>query len=193
MGRCNLGRLPCRKPRGRGVILPRNPVSMESRTSQLLGRLSESATIAMSRKARELKAAGRDIISLSLGEPDFDTPEPVKAAGIQAIDSVFSDVADEEGLLAWGIRSRSMGFEGMGCIHPRQIRVIHRAYAPSEDELDRALRIVGAFEEAERDGLGVVSLGSKMIDRPVVLRAQQLVKRARKTGLVGDVETGEEP
>ena len=62
---------------------------MEIRTSQLLGRLSESATIAMSRKARELKAAGRDIISLSLGEPDFDTPEPVKAAGIQAIEDIY--------------------------------------------------------------------------------------------------------
>ena len=90
MGRCNLGRLPCGKPRGRGVILPLNPISMEIRTSQLLGRLSESATIAMSRKARELKAAGRDIISLSLGEPDFDTPEPVKAAGIQAIEDNFT-------------------------------------------------------------------------------------------------------
>ena len=59
---------------------------MQPRTSQLLSRLSESATIAMSRKARELKAAGRDIISLSLGEPDFDTPDPIKAAGIRAIE-----------------------------------------------------------------------------------------------------------
>lgn len=63
---------------------------METRTSQLLGRLSESATIAMSRKARELKAAGRDIISLSLGEPDFDTPEPIKEAGIKAIEDNFT-------------------------------------------------------------------------------------------------------
>jgi aspartate aminotransferase len=70
--------------------LPQNDTVMEIRTSQLLGRLSESATIAMSRKARELKAAGRDIISLSLGEPDFDTPEPVKAAGIQAIEDNFT-------------------------------------------------------------------------------------------------------
>ena len=60
---------------------------MEPRTSQLLGRLSESATIAMSRKARELKEAGRDIISLSLGEPDFDTPDVIKAAGISAIEN----------------------------------------------------------------------------------------------------------
>ncbi len=60
---------------------------MEPRTSQLLGRLSESATIAMSRKARELKDAGRDIISLSLGEPDFDTPDAIKTAGISAIEN----------------------------------------------------------------------------------------------------------
>ena len=63
---------------------------METRTSQLLGRLSESATIAMSRKARELTAAGRDIISLSLGEPDFDTPDPIKAAGMKAIEDNFT-------------------------------------------------------------------------------------------------------
>jgi aspartate aminotransferase len=63
---------------------------MESQTSQLLGRLSESATIAMSRKDRELKAAGRDIISLSLGEPDFDTPQAIKAAGIKAIEENYT-------------------------------------------------------------------------------------------------------
>ena len=68
------------------VILPADTKTMEPRTSHLLGRLSESATIAMSRKARELKAAGRDIISLSLGEPDFDTPDAIKAAGIRAIE-----------------------------------------------------------------------------------------------------------
>jgi citrate lyase subunit beta/citryl-CoA lyase len=115
-----------------------------------------------------------------------------KAACVQAIDSVFSDVADEEGLLAWGARSRNMGFEGMGCIHPRQIRVIHRAFAPSEAELAKALGIVRAFDEAERKGLGVVSLGTKMIDRPVVLRARQLVDRAREAGLVPD-EIGATP
>jgi citrate lyase subunit beta/citryl-CoA lyase len=107
-----------------------------------------------------------------------------KAAGIQAIDSVYGDVADEAGLLAWGKRSRGMGFEGMGCVHPRQIRVIHDAFAPSEVELEKALRIVAAFEEAETKGLGVVSLGSKMIDRPVVLRARKLVERAREAGLL---------
>ena len=71
MGRCIVGGPFLRKGLRSTVILPLQYDTMEPRTSQLLGRLSESATIAMSRKARELKAAGRDIISLSLGEPDL--------------------------------------------------------------------------------------------------------------------------
>jgi citrate lyase subunit beta/citryl-CoA lyase len=113
-----------------------------------------------------------------------------RAAGVQAIDSVYGDVADEEGLLAWGRRSRAMGFQGMGCIHPRQIRIIHEAFAPTPAELEKAKRIVAAFQEAEEKGLGVVSLGTKMIDRPVVLRAQRLVDQARRAGLIPD-ESGE--
>jgi citrate lyase subunit beta/citryl-CoA lyase len=106
-----------------------------------------------------------------------------RAAGIAAIDSVYGDVEDTEGLRAYGMRSRAMGFEGMGCIHPRQIPVIHEAFAPGEAELQRALRIVAAFEEAEAHGRGVVSLGSKMIDPPVVKRALHLVRQARALGL----------
>ena len=60
---------------------------MNNRTSDLLNSLSESATIAMAKMARELKAEGIDVISLSLGEPDFDTPEPLKQAGIDAINA----------------------------------------------------------------------------------------------------------
>jgi citrate lyase subunit beta / citryl-CoA lyase len=102
-----------------------------------------------------------------------------RAAGVQAIDSVYGDVQDEAGLFAWGVAARAMGFCGMGCVHPRQIRVIHRAFAPTADELAKAERIVAAFEDAAARGAGVVSLGSKMIDAPVVIRARQLVERAR--------------
>ena len=107
-----------------------------------------------------------------------------KAAGLQAIDSVFSDVADLDGLRSWGHQSRAMGFEGMGCIHPSQIQVIHEAYAPSQTEIEKAMKIVAAFEDAKARGLGVVSLGSKMIDPPVVNRAVKLVQRAKQMGLV---------
>ena len=75
-----------------------------------------------------------------------------------------------------------MGFEGMGCIHPAQIPVIHQAFAPSAEEIEKALKIVAAYEEAQQRGLGVVSLGSKMIDAPVVNRALKLVARARCHG-----------
>ncbi len=88
------------------------------------------------------------------------------------------------GLAEWARRSRALGFEGMGCIHPRQIEPIHAAFAPSAAEIDVALKIVAAFEEAEAKGLGVVSLGTKMVDRPVVLRAQRTVEIARRTGLL---------
>jgi citrate lyase subunit beta/citryl-CoA lyase len=70
----------------------------------------------------------------------------------------------------------------MGCIHPSQIPVIRAAFTPSEAEIERALKIVAAFEEAQQRGLGVVSLGSKMIDPPVVERAQKLVARVKAMG-----------
>jgi len=111
-----------------------------------------------------------------------------RAAGVQAIDSVYGDVGDMDGLRAWGERSRAMGFDGMGCIHPRQIGPIHRAFAPSAAEIEKAFRIVAAFEEAESKGLGVVSLGTRMIDPPVVLRAQHIVALARQTGLLPEGE-----
>ncbi len=106
------------------------------------------------------------------------------AAGVQAIDTVYGDVADLDGLREWARRSRAMGFEGMGCVHPRQIPVIHGAFAPSQEEIQSALDIVAAFEEAQRRGSAVVSLGSKMIDPPVVHRAMKLVAQARAMGVI---------
>jgi citrate lyase subunit beta/citryl-CoA lyase len=107
-----------------------------------------------------------------------------RAASIQAIDSVFGDVADEEGLRRWCTRSKAMGFSGMGCVHPRQVRIIHAAMAPSAAEIEKAHRIVAAYHEAEAQGRSVVSLGSKMIDPPVVHRALALVEQARAMGLL---------
>ncbi|MDH3197321.1 MAG: aldolase/citrate lyase family protein [Candidatus Krumholzibacteria bacterium] len=155
-------------------------------------------------RAFEIARAADSVVALTIGLEDYTADLGVRktaegleshfararlvnaarAAGVQAIDSVFGDVGDLDGLLAWGRRSRAMGFEGMGCIHPRQIRVIHEAFAPSPEEIERALRIVAAFDEAKKKGLGVVSLGTRMIDPPVVLRAQRLVATARRAGLI---------
>ena len=109
-----------------------------------------------------------------------------KAAGIQAIDSVFSDVGDMDGLARTVQVSKSLGFDGMGCIHPRQIKVIHENFAPGKQEMERACNIVNAFDIASSKGLGVVSLGSKMIDPPVVKRAQKVVKLGLELGLLDE-------
>jgi len=106
------------------------------------------------------------------------------AAGIQPIDSVFSDVGDEAGLIANVKNSKSLGFVGMGCIHPRQIKIINQNFAPDKDDISRAKKIVYAFIDAEEKGLGVVSIGSKMIDPPVVKRAQRIIDLAISLGLL---------
>ncbi len=103
-----------------------------------------------------------------------------KAAGIQPIDTVFSDVNDMEGLRESVLEAKSLGFEGKGCIHPRQIKVVHEAFAPTKEEIEKARKIVDAFNEAKKKGLGVVSIGSKMIDAPVVKRAENVLKLVNK-------------
>jgi citrate lyase subunit beta / citryl-CoA lyase len=105
-----------------------------------------------------------------------------RAAGIQPIDSVFSDVGDMEGLKQNVLMSKALGFDGMGCIHPRQIKVIHENFAPSADEIEKAKKIVFAFHKATEQGLGVVSIGTKMIDPPVVKRALNTINSAVKMG-----------
>ncbi|HYX07520.1 MAG TPA: aldolase/citrate lyase family protein [Bacteroidales bacterium] len=107
-----------------------------------------------------------------------------KAARKQPIDSVYSDVANMEGLMQNVLQSKSLGFEGMGCIHPRQISVIHKGFAPTAEEIAKAADIAAAFREAEQKGLGVVSLGSKMIDPPVVKRALRIIEIAEKFGII---------
>ena len=107
-----------------------------------------------------------------------------KAAGIQPIDSVFSDVGDMEALRQNVLSSKALGFEGMGCIHPRQIPVIKNGFAPDQSEIEKSKKIVMAFETAKLNGLGVVALGSKMIDPPVVARAQKIIDLAVRLNLL---------
>jgi len=153
-------------------------------------------------KAYEIASASDNVAALAIGLEDYTADLGVrrtaegtesfyarsqvvnacKAAGIQAIDSVFSDVGDMEGLKQNVLKSKALGFDGMGCIHPRQIGVIHEYFAPDEAEIDKAKKIVNAFIEATEKGLGVVSLGTKMIDPPVVKRAQKTIDLAISTG-----------
>ncbi|NLO50568.1 MAG: HpcH/HpaI aldolase/citrate lyase family protein [Bacteroidales bacterium] len=155
-------------------------------------------------KAYEIASSAENIVAMAIGLEDYTADLGVrrtneatesffarsmvvnacKAARIQAIDSVFSDIADMEALRQNVLTSKSLGFDGMGCIHPRQIRVIHENFAPDKAEIDRAKKIVNAFMDATEKGLGVVSLGTKMIDAPVVKRAQKVINLAISLQLI---------
>jgi citrate lyase subunit beta / citryl-CoA lyase len=150
-------------------------------------------------KAYEIASASKNVCALAIGLEDYTADigtqrtnegkesifarsiliNAAKAAGVQAIDTVFSDVGDMDGLKASVLEAKALGFEGKGCIHPRQVKVVHEAFAPTAEEIDKAQKIVNAFEEAEKKGLGVVSLGTKMIDPPVVKRAQRVLHLAK--------------
>ncbi|HSR17598.1 MAG TPA: aldolase/citrate lyase family protein, partial [Ignavibacteriaceae bacterium] len=145
-------------------------------------------------KAFDIASSSKNICALAVGLEDYTADIGVqrtnegkesffarsmiinaaKAAGVQAIDTVFSDTEDMDGLKQSILEAKALGFEGKGCIHPRQIKVVHEAFAPTHEEIEKAKKIVQAFKDAEKQGIGVVSLGSKMIDPPVVKRALRL-------------------
>ncbi len=114
-----------------------------------------------------------------------------KAAGIQAIDTIFSDAGDMEGLRRETELIKTLGFSGKSLVNPRQIDVIHEVFAPKQDEVDYALQVVEAIQRARQMGTGVISLGGKMVDAPVVKRAVRVLKTAQAHGLI-DIELDEE-
>ena len=100
------------------------------------------------------------------------------AAEVAAIDTVFTDFRDHEGLLRYATNARRDGFTGMLAIHPAQVEVINAAFQPTAEEIERAERIVQAFRE--NPGAGTVGLDGKMIDRPHLLQAQRLLQQAKQ-------------
>jgi len=106
-----------------------------------------------------------------------------RAAGVQPLDSVYSDVADVAGLRESCRISRRLGFDGVGCIHPRQIEPIHEELAPTPEELEWARKVKAAAAAAEAAGQGAVAVDSKMVDPPVVRRAERLLAIATRIGL----------
>ncbi|WP_035049698.1 aldolase/citrate lyase family protein, partial [Musicola paradisiaca] len=106
-----------------------------------------------------------------------------RAAGIDAFDVVYSNVNDEEGFLKEVDLIRRLGFNGKSLINPRQIELLHNAYAPTQDEVDYAHLVIQAAEEGERAGLGVISLNGKMIDGPIIDHARRVLDRASASGV----------
>ena len=147
--------------------------------------------------AAQIARASDRLIGIALGAEDYVTDlkttradgiellfarsmilNAARAAGIAALDTVYSDVNNEEGFLAEVELIRKLGFDGKSVINPRQIQPLHRALMPSEKDLKKAYAVMEAYEDAVRRGSGVVSLNGKMIDKPVVVRAQRLIALA---------------
>jgi citrate lyase subunit beta/citryl-CoA lyase len=155
-------------------------------------------------RAREIAAADESVVALTLGLEDLSaelgaprsadgwesflarqtTVHAARAAGVQPIASVYSDIRDEQGLAAYVRRERGLGFDGVGCIHPGQIEIVHREMTPTTAETERAVRIVRAAREASSKGLGAVAVGSKMVDPPVVRQAFRTVELAIAGGVL---------
>lgn len=153
--------------------------------------------------AFDIATSSKNVVALTLGLEDYtadidaqrtvDGKESLyartrlvnacKAAKIQAIDSIFTDVANMTDLRKVAEESAAMGFDGMGCIHPKQIAVIHEAFAPSAQQIEEAKEIMEAFKIAMAQGQGVVTVNNKMIDAPVVKRAQKIIDKAHALGI----------
>ena len=148
--------------------------------------------------AEEIACANPRIVMLAFGAEDYTRDvgalrsrhallfarsmlvAAAKAAGVQASDTIYANVEDEDGLAEECAAARELGFDGKGAINPRQLPTIHQAFSPTETELEQARAIVEAAREAEARGLGVVSLDGRMIDRPVLDRATRLIKYGDK-------------
>ena len=147
--------------------------------------------------APQIALASKRLIGIALGAEDYVTDlkttrsdgtelafargmivNAARMAGIDALDTVYSDVNNEEGFLHEVNIIKKMGFSGKSVINPRQIEPLHRTFRPSQKDIDKALAIMDAIKEANAKGSGVASLKGKMIDKPVVARARYLLELA---------------
>lgn len=150
-------------------------------------------------QANQIAFASKRLIGIALGAEDYvrnlkteRSPEGIellfarcsilqaaRAAGIQAFDTVYSDANNEEGFLKEAALIKQLGFDGKSLVNPRQIELLHNLFAPTQKDVDHAQKVIAAANEAEQQGLGVVSLNGKMIDAPIIERARLVLERAK--------------
>ena len=149
--------------------------------------------------APAIAVASNRLIGIALGAEDYVTdmkttrsPEgtelffarsmilhAARAAGIAALDTVYSDVNNEEGFRKEVTLIKQLGFDGKSIINPRQIAPVVEIFTPTAKEIEKAQAVMAAIEEAHKKGSGVISLKGKMVDRPIVLRAERTLKLAK--------------
>lgn len=107
-----------------------------------------------------------------------------KAYKIDAIDTPFTDTNDNEGLVKDTLFAKSIGMNAKSAIHPNQVETINKLFTPTQKEIDYANRVLIARDEAFKKGLGVFSLDGKMVDKPVIERAEKVIEKAKKFGVL---------
>ena len=107
-----------------------------------------------------------------------------RAAGIDCFDTVYSNLNDRETFRKEVELIKQLGFDGKSIINPRQIEVVNEVFTPKQKEIDKSLAIVAAIKDAEKRGSGVIAVNGKMVDRPVVLRAQRTIDLAIASGVL---------
>lgn len=153
--------------------------------------------------AYEIATADQRVVALALGAEDFTasmksrrTKEGIeifyarnalltacRQAGVEAIDAVFSDINDIEGLKEDTALTRTLGFDGKTCVHPRQVDIVNSFFTPSQKEIKYALRVLKAVEEGKEQKKGAVTLDGSMIDKPMELRARTTLAQAEAAGI----------
>lgn len=153
--------------------------------------------------AQEIATASPRVVALALGAEDFTASmrsQRTKAgaeifyarnavlmacryAGVEAVDAVFSDINDIEGLKEDVALTKNLGFDGKTVVHPRQIDVVNAAFTPSAKQIRYAKRVLEAVEEGKREHKGAVTLDGGMIDKPMELRARTTLAQAKAAGI----------
>lgn len=184
-----------------------NQIGMEQGSVKLMAAIESALGVI---NAYKIAVASKRLIGIAIGAEDFVTDlkttrssegielltarsqilYAARAAGIDAIDTVFSDVNDEEGFIREVKLIKQMGYDGKSIIHPRQIDIVHKIFTPTEDEIKTSIRIIEAAKEATGKGSGVISLDGKMIDKPIVERARRVLELAEAVNIVS-VERGD--
>ncbi|HGI1264678.1 TPA: citrate (pro-3S)-lyase subunit beta [Streptococcus pyogenes] len=156
--------------------------------------------------ARDIAKASKRSIGIALGAEDYVTnmktrryPDgqelffarsmilhAARAAGIAAIDTVYSDVNNTEGFQNEVRMIKQLGFDGKSVINPRQIPLVNEIYTPTKKEIDHAKQVIWAIREAESKGSGVISLNGKMVDKPIVERAERVIALATAAGVLSE-------
>lgn len=154
--------------------------------------------------AYAIATASNRMMGIALGAEDYcanlktqRTPEGIelllarqtivvaaRAAGIDCIDTVFSNLNDMDGFRREVETIKKLGFDGKSVINPRQIPIVNEVFTPSQRDIDKAMAVVAAIHQAERRGSGVIALNGKMVDRPVVMRAQRTIDLALAAGVI---------